>query len=154
MNFIKTLILLFFLSINVETLANNLVIIVNKDHAVDTLNKKQVIDIYMGRQAALSKELQVKPIDLESTLDIKREFYQKLVNQDLRKINAYWARLLFSARAKPPMKAESIEDAVNTVSKSVDKIAYVPESAVNDEVKVVFRLDNVTFEANSYSHYE
>lgn len=129
--------------------ANDLVVVVNKASAIDELEKNQVIDIYMGRRVALPDGSIAKPIDLNDKTNIKESFYLQLVNKDLRKINAYWARLLFSARAKPPLKADSINDAIINVSNSLDKVAYIPESELTDSLKVVYRIGTLTSEAQT-----
>jgi len=72
---------------------------------------------------------------------LKNDFYVSLVNQDERKIKAYWARLLFSGRAKPPETLDSIAAILAKVEKINQAIAYIPATAVTDNVKVVYRLD-------------
>lgn len=66
----------------------------------------------MGRYLTFPDGETSKPIDLPAQSTLKNDFYLKLVNKDEQKINAYWARLLFSGRANPPSPSTSVEDAI------------------------------------------
>lgn len=121
--------------------ADALVVVVNKDNPVDALSKTQVIDIFMGRYITFPDGNPVKPFDLGAELDVKRKFYQRLVNKDLAKINSYWARLLFSGRASPPESVDSMKLLLARVSDTKGALAYLPEASVDESVKVVYRLE-------------
>lgn len=124
-----------------SALSTEFVVVVNKDNKIKTLSKREVIDIYMGRYLTFPDGANAQPLDLPAQSSLKNDFYLKLVNQDERKINAYWARLLFSGRAKPPEAASSVHDALQTLQKSEFSIAYIPETELTDAVKVVYRLN-------------
>ncbi|MBJ7540023.1 hypothetical protein [Marinomonas transparens] len=121
--------------------AEELVVVVNKDNAISALSKQEVIDIYMGRYVTFPDGKNAKPLDLPARSSLKNEFYLKLVNQNERKINAYWARLLFSGRAKPPVSMTSVNEVLGHLRVSEFTLAYIPESELIDAVKVVYRLD-------------
>lgn len=121
--------------------AQDLVVVVNKSNNINDLSKREVIDIYMGRYVTFPDGESAKPFDLPAESQLKNDFYLKLVNQNERKINAYWARLLFSGRAKPPESVESINEVLSHLKNSESAIAYIPESEVTDIVKVVYRLN-------------
>lgn len=118
-----------------------LVVVVNKESDVNQLTKTQVIDIFMGRYSTFPDGIPVKPLDLPANSNIKRDFYKKLVGKDLAKIDAYWARLLFSGRASPPSTVSNLEELMQVVTSNHGSLAYLPESKVTDSVKVVLRLD-------------
>jgi hypothetical protein len=121
--------------------SQDLVIVVNKNNSINELSKNEVIDIYMGRYMTFPDGKSAKPLDLPANSKLKSDFYLKLVNQSEQKINAYWARVFFSGRAKPPESVESIDDALNQLKDSEFGIAYIPESKLTDTVKVVYRLN-------------
>ena len=117
------------------------VVVVNKSNAINALSKREIIDIYMGRYLTFPDGETSKPLDLPAQSTLKNDFYLKLVNKNEQKINAYWARLLFSGRAKPPTPSTSVEDAINKIAASQFAIGYIPLSQVTDEVKVVYTFD-------------
>lgn len=121
--------------------AEELVVVVNKNNTTNSLSKNEVIDIYMGRYITFPDGGNAKPLDLPSQSDYKNAFYLQLVKQTESKINAYWARLLFSGRAKPPESVSSVEEALQQLQNSEKVIAYIPESEMTDNLKVVYRLN-------------
>lgn len=121
--------------------SQDIVVVVSKANSINELSKREVIDIYMGRYITFPDGKNAKPLDLASQSQLKNDFYLRLVDQNERKINAYWARVLFSGRAKPPESVESIEEVFSYLKKSESAIAYIPETEVTDTVKVVYRLN-------------
>ncbi|TWX57795.1 hypothetical protein ESZ28_02720 [Colwellia hornerae] len=126
---------------NLDAVSTEFVVVVNKDNAINSLSKREVIDIYMGRYLTFPDGEMAQPLDLPSESLLKNDFYLQLVNKNEQKINAYWARLLFSGRAKPPISAISIEDALKKLDSSPYSIGYIPVNQLTDAVKVVYRFN-------------
>lgn len=120
-----------------------LVVVVNKDSKVNSLTKSQVIDIYMGRYRTFPNGEPVKPLDYAPKSDYKMDFYKKLVNRNEAKIDAYWARLLFSGRATPPKSISNLDNMLETLRTSINVLGYIPASEVDNTVKVVFSFDTI-----------
>lgn len=129
-------------SFNLWAQGSELVVVVNKDNAIDSLSKREVIDIYMGRYVTFPDGTNANPLDLPAKSPLKNDFYLKLVNQDERKINAYWARLLFAGRAKPPEALNSVDEVVRKLRSSEYSIAYIPANELTADLKVVYRLND------------
>ena len=126
---------------SLDAASTEFVVVVNKSNAINTLSKREVIDIYMGRYLTFPDGEIAQPLDLPSDSQFKNDFYLQLVNKNERKINAYWARLLFSGRAKPPIAANSIEDALSKLYNSPYSLGYIPIEQLTDDVKVVYRFN-------------
>ena len=118
-----------------------LVVIANKDMNTDELTRKKVIDIYMGRYSLLSSGEVAIPLDHRADSNARSVFYTKLVGKDVSEINAYWARLLFSGRARPPRVVKTEKEVVETVIKSSSVIGYIDSSELTDQVKVILRVE-------------
>jgi hypothetical protein len=129
------------LAVSLSTVASDLVVVVNKLNPMQSLTKSEVIDIYMGRYLTFPDGSPVQPLDLKSNSKLKENFYLTLVNQNGRKVNAYWSRLLFSGRATPPLEVSSVAEALQQVIEAKSKMAYIPQSAVTNSVRVVFKFD-------------
>ncbi|MBH0012449.1 hypothetical protein I6F66_10115 [Pseudoalteromonas sp. NZS100_1] len=129
------------LLVSVNAKPTEFVVVVNKNNTINALSKREVIDIYMGRYLTFPDGETSKPLDLPAQSTLKNDFYLQLVNKNEQKINAYWARLLFSGRAKPPSPSTSVEDALNKIAASQFAIGYIPQSQVTDAVKVVYTFD-------------
>ena len=81
------------------------------------------------------------PIDVELESELKSQFYQSLVGLPLARVNAYWSRLKFSGRVKPPAIEQTIDDIKLRLEEDESALAYVYESYVTDNMKVVYRFD-------------
>ena len=95
----------------------------NKDFK--PLTKSKVRMLYRGKM----KRLQNKKIELcdwsESHI-VRSEFYQTLLRKDVAQMNAYWASLSFSGKARPPkvIKEDSMEELLQWVSAKKTRIGY------------------------------
>ena len=83
----------------------------------------------------------VKPVDYESGSDLRTLFYKSLVNKSERQINAYWSRLIFSGRAKPPLQVSSPEESLAYLLTNQSALAYMPVNRVSEEMKIVLVLE-------------
>lgn len=121
--------------------SQDLLVIVNRDNPLDTISKQQLIDLFMGRTPYFPSGSAVVKLDAPSTSAVRKAFYHSLVDMSLSEVNAYWARLMFSGRATPPMQVPSEQDIVKLVTDNSNAIGYVPRSTygdLNNDVKVVF----------------
>jgi ABC-type phosphate transport system substrate-binding protein len=118
----------------------SLVVVVNIKSTTESLSKKQLIDIYMGRFNKFPNGEVVKPVDLDSPSNHREKFYELLVGQSERKVNAYWSRLLFSGRATPPHKAESLNELISIIENDTSALAYIDATNVQKGMKIVYEF--------------
>ena len=123
-----------------STIAGELVVVVNTRAAVDHLSQDDVINIFLGRYRRLPGGVSAFPIDQAVDGGMKAAFYQRLVNKNLNDINAYWARLVFSGKAAPPLKTASHAEVIKLLSSTPGAIAYLDRSQVDGRFKVVFEF--------------
>ena len=117
-----------------------IVVVVSKDSNINSLTKRQVVDIYMGRFNTFPNGENVSPFDLPPQSTLKNQFYMQLLQKSEKKVNSYWARLLFSGSAKPPTIVKSVDDIISRIIENNEMMAYIPESEVRQGVKVVFKF--------------
>ncbi|MGS2722066.1 hypothetical protein [Paraglaciecola aestuariivivens] len=121
--------------------SNELVLVVNKNNPTKTLTRSQLIDLYMGKYVAFPDGTKAVPVDIESDENTKKQFYESLVGMPLARVNAYWSKVKFSGRARPPTQQKDEQAILNFVSETENAIAYVHQSSVTDTVKVVYRFN-------------
>ena len=73
--------------------------------------------------------------------DKESEFYNKLTGRSQSQIKAYWARLMFTGKGRPPDDGKNDEEIKAIVSGNVKFIGYIDAASVDDSVKVIFRLE-------------
>lgn len=120
--------------------AADLVLVANPGSGIERLSQDEVVNIYLGRYRWLANGSTAEPVDLADESENRAHFYRRLVGKSLAEINAYWARLVFSGKTKPPMQAGSTEDALQLVATRIGSLAYVERSRVDRRVTIVFEL--------------
>ena len=137
---IVALLLLYSVS-SVAQSQEKIVVVTNPNNDVQVLDKKGVIDLFMGKYSAFPNGKQATPIDIDRDDELKGQFYKSLVGLPLARVNAYWSRLKFSGRVKPPAIEQTIDDVMQRLEEDESALAYVYESYVTDKMKVVYRFD-------------
>jgi len=115
-------------------------------YAVFTLNpnfnevsKSKAKMLFRGK----AKSLQGKRVELSdwpNGNEIRSEFYQLLLGKDIAQMNAYWASLSFSGKARPPkeIKQGSIAALLQWLSEKQTRIGYAPLNEVPKDANVLY----------------
>jgi hypothetical protein len=121
--------------------ADPLVLVVNPASGVQSMTKDQAVNLFMGRYRKLPSGITAIPVDISGESAERRRFYQVLLQKDLADINAYWARLIFSGQASPPLQAPDARTALDLVATNRSAVAYVERRMIDNRVKVVLELE-------------
>lgn len=124
---LRTLLLVF-----LSTSRADIVVIGNLSNKVNSLTKKQVQAIFMGRTRSISGGKRILPVD---SVGLRTVFYEKLTNRSIKQIDAYWARLTFSGQSSPPSVLSNQQNIIDAVQQKEGKIAYISREQL-DETKV------------------
>lgn len=103
------------------------IIVIGNLTGIESLSATQVEDIFMGRMRSQPNGRMAAPIDY---IDLRAEFYQKLVSRPIEQIDAYWARISFSGMATAPLKLTNDEEVLSKVTEDKDAIGYIDEKSV------------------------
>ena len=114
--------------------------VANPKAGITRLSQDEVTNIYLGRYRRLASGATAEPIDQPADSALKARFYRQLVDKNLAEINAYWSRLVFSGKTRPPRIAGSNEDALQIVLLHPDALAYVDKARVDSRFVVVFEI--------------
>ena len=128
-----------FLLFSHQAYADNTYAVFSLNKDFKPLTKSKVRMLYRGK----TKRLQGKKIELcdwsESHV-VRNEFYQKLLRKDVAQMNAYWASLSFSGKARPPkiIKEDSIEELLQWVSAKETRIGYAKLALLPKTANVLY----------------
>lgn len=142
MKIYKILLLILF-SVLSSFASAELVLIAHPESGIEKLTKSEVINIYLGRYRRLPTGATAVPIDLAENIEKKAIFYQLLVDKNLAQINAYWSRLVFSGKTRPPLQVENARAALKYVANNPNALAYIDRADVNSQVIIVFEWINL-----------
>ncbi|MEQ1533705.1 MAG: hypothetical protein HOO97_02205 [Sideroxydans sp.] len=121
--------------------AASIAVVVHKDNAIDSLTRKQVADIYMGRGTELRKHPDLLVLDYQGDPKLRERFYWALTGKSLAQINAYWARLSFSGQANAPHRLVDQAAVLQSIKRNADTLGFVDAANINDDVEVVLNLE-------------
>lgn len=133
--------LLLIFSVGAASKEESVVIVVNKNNPVASLSRSQVIDIFMGKDVSFPDGSIAIPVELEEDNYVKVTFYQQLVAMPLSSVNAYWSRLSVTERKRTTVFQESEQEIIRFILANTQAIAYLPINQVNDNLKVVYTLN-------------
>ncbi|PUA28681.1 MAG: hypothetical protein B0W54_16355 [Cellvibrio sp. 79] len=114
--------------------------IVNAHNPVVTLEKKQVVDLFMGRVSAFPGGGAAQTLDLKTGTPLRADFYKRLTGKSEAQVDAYWATLVFAGRMSPPKQFADDREVIGEVTKNKMAIAYVARQSLPGGVKIVMEL--------------
>lgn len=118
----------------------DLVLVAHPQSSIERLTRDDVVNIFMGRYRLLASGITAEPIDLGDDTGLRARFYRALVNKSLAEINAYWARLVFSGKTRPPRVMDNVEAALRAVNAHPGALAYMERSQMDKNVRIVFEF--------------
>lgn len=116
---------------------SEIVVVVNAENPVKTYSKRELVDLYMGRELYFPDGSLVIRLDQTPDSSVRQLFYKLLVDKTVAEVNAYWARLLFTGRASPPQVVGNDAGVLDAVRRNRNAIGYVEKASVTESVKVV-----------------
>jgi len=133
--------LLFILALTTSPLTwADLLLIVNSKNSTAALERKQVIDIFMGRTTAFPNQLPVHPLDVVNSRNLRAVFYKNLTGKNEAQVDAYWATLIFAGRMLPPEKLPDEAAVINAVNNNPTAIGYITRQTLPEGIKVVLEI--------------
>lgn len=135
-------IVFFLLSLAPASVCADIVVIINPANQIESLTKRQVIDLYMGRSSHFPNGIRPLRFDQPTNSETRAHFYHQLTHMNLASINAYWARLIFTGRASAPQALSSNEEMLEIVENNQYAIGYIDKRYLNNHVKVIFELNS------------
>lgn len=122
------------------TLRADILVIVNAQNPVSALEKKQVVDLFMGRVSAFPDGGAAQTLDLKTGSPLRADFYKRLTGKSEAQVDAYWATLVFAGRMSPPKQFTDDHALIGEVTKNKMAIAYVARQSLPGGVKIVMEL--------------
>ncbi|MCX2524048.1 hypothetical protein [Larsenimonas rhizosphaerae] len=115
----------------------DIAVIANPDSDILTLERDDIVNIYMGRYNRLPRGELALPIDLAP---LRARFYRALVQRELAEINGWWARLVFSGRGSPPHQVSEEATVFELVDHNPNALGYIDAADLRPATRVIFLL--------------
>lgn len=127
------------LAFTVPVVHGEIAVVVALDSPLQQLTAREVSDIYLGRLKATAGE-KLLVLDQPREGALRERFFKQVNGMDLRRLNAYWARLQFSGETQPPLSLDDNQNVLAMIRRNRHAIGYVEASAVDKSVRTVLTL--------------
>lgn len=118
----------------------DILLIVNAKNSLNQLEKKQVVDLYMGRVSVFPNQQPAQIFDMREGSALRENFYKLLTGKSEAQIDAYWATLLFAGKMSPPKQISREQDVIDIIKNNPAGIAYVRKQNLPPGLKVVLEI--------------
>lgn len=127
---------LFILLSHIGIVAADIAVITHPDNT-NTLDEDQVRNIFLGKTKVFPNGQRVNVFSLKKGHKSRDEFNRSLLHKSESNLNAYWARMIFSSRAKPPTEVGDEQSLIHTVANDQSSIGYIDADLANNQITVI-----------------
>lgn len=135
MKALQACVILFISTISLNCFADVSVIVHPSNNSAMT--EDDISRMFLGKNKSFSNGSSVTPVNAKYGSGTRAEFEDKIIGKSKSQIKAYWSKLIFTGKGKPPTELSSDEDIIAFVASNPGAIGYVAIDKVNDTVKVV-----------------
>jgi len=115
---------------------NTVLVVSNKDCKINSLNRNQVFDLYLGRIQSIDGT-RINLLDIKQNEQLRKDFYQYFTQMSLPQLNAYWARLQFTGKVFPPNALTDQRDVLEYIGSHSNSIGFIYAEELSSDVKVL-----------------
>jgi len=119
--------------------AAEIAIIANPEFSAETATAEDIKRLFLGKTSSIAGE-DATPVDQKNGSAVWTHFYKTVVGKSASQVRAYWSRLVFTGKGKPPKTLDGDAAVVNAVATNPSLIGYVDVNAVTSEVKTLLTL--------------
>ena len=115
-----------------------LVLVANPGIGISSLTQSQVSRLFFGQTEQLPTGAKAVPMDVSGAS--KDQFSQQVLKKSPEQVEKYWARMIFTGKAKPPREVKPAE-VKSLVASTPGALSYIDRSQVDGSVKVISVTD-------------
>ena len=111
-------------------------VIANPDSAIASASNDEIKRLFLGKSKTVSGN-KATPVDQNDKSETREFFYQVVVGKTNAQLRAYWSKLIFTGKGKPPKQLDTDADVVAAVAGDPRLVGYVDAAAVTGDVTVI-----------------
>ena len=116
------------------------VVVVSAKNPTTALTAEQATDLFLGEVATFPGGGQAVPVDQADSSHVREEFYAKAAGKTSAQLKAYWAKVIFTGKGKPPKAVADSATVKQLVADNPNMIGYMDRGALDAGVRVVLTL--------------
>ena len=101
------------------------------------MTQKQAVDLFMGRNRALSNGDFALMLDLPRDHPGRAAFYEALTGLNAAQVNSYWARLLFSGQNMPPRALADEAMVLDALRRNPNAVGWVTKEPADKQFRTL-----------------
>lgn len=110
------------------------VVIANPGVGIASISQSQLSRLFFGQTDLLPNGGKAVPLNVGGASE--DEFTTKVLKKSPEQVEKYWARMIFTGKAKPPREVKP-EEVKSVVARTPGAISYIDSSQVDGSVKVL-----------------
>lgn len=114
-------------------------VIVNSSNTV-TISDSDISRLFLGKLKTFPSGDKAIAVNNKFGSTTRNEFEKKILKKSSSQVKAYWSKLIFSGKGKPPKELGSDKDILALVASDPQSIGYVDTASVDGTVKVIKTL--------------
>jgi ABC-type phosphate transport system substrate-binding protein len=112
-------------------------VVVSAKSSAGNLTASQAADIFLGKSNSFPGGGAAVPIDQSEGSAVRDEFYTKVAGKSAAQVKAYWSKIIFSGKGKPPKDVADSAAVKKQLAENPNAIGYIDKAAVDGTVKTV-----------------
>lgn len=117
------------------------VLLVSAQHGpITQLAQADAEQLYLGRLNALPDGTPIRLHDLPAG-SARDQFYLRLIGKNPIQTRAYWSRIVFTGRARPPREVSGPAHLRTILASDPNAIGYIPAESITPDLRVLLSLD-------------
>ena len=113
------------------------VVIVNANSSLNSASSGDIQQLFLGKRNDIGG-VSATPVDQTEGNKARATFYAKVVDKTPSQLNAYWSRLIFTGKGKPPKQYFDDAEVLETVLEDDEAVGYIDSASVAEGVKVIY----------------
>jgi ABC-type phosphate transport system substrate-binding protein len=120
--------------------AADMVVIVSSRSQVAALRADQVADIFLGHSGHFPDGADAVALDQALGSPLRDEFYARVAAKSPALLKAYWSKMIFTGRGRPPREAHDSAAVRKQVADNPALIGYVDKGSLDASVRAVLGI--------------
>ncbi len=125
------------IAMSISTMSYAEVAVVVNSANGSSVSDAEISRIFLGKLKKFGGGESVAPVNGKMGSETRNDFEKKVLKKSGSQVKAYWSKLVFSGKGKPPKELDSDADVLKFIAANPNAIGYVDAASVNDTVKVL-----------------
>jgi ABC-type phosphate transport system substrate-binding protein len=129
--------LLAILCLTALPVAAEVVVVVSANSPIAKLSPNEVADVFLGKLTRLPGGTAVQPLDQVEGSATRAAFYQQFTGKSPAQVKAFWSKVIFTGRGRPPRALANDAEVVRAVRENPNAIGYVERASADASTRIV-----------------